>query len=194
MHHITACCHVTLPTFAKSSLKSSFHTFLSDVFAAFAKSLSPKENKKETSILPRHDKSLADYNVYGRGNRRADAYITDISCLLLPFISIFYGSTAHLSSESLRQTVARCKVQRVPVFARERNVKRGGAVAQALWIDGACYGLHFCRVTQNPRKRYGGVCHVVFSASSSSFAFSFGYFSLPMKTPSKKPYWNGDHV
>ena len=24
-----------------------------------------------------------------------------------------------------------------------------------------------------------------FSASSSSFAFSFGYFSLPMKTPSK---------
>ena len=33
-----------------------------------------------------------------------------------------------------------------------------------------------------------------FSANSSSFAFSFGYFSLPMKTPSKKPYWNGDHV
>ena len=48
------------------------------------------------------------------------------------------------------------------VSAARRNVKRGGAVAQALWIDGARNSLHFCRVTQNPRKRYGGVCHIVF--------------------------------
>ena len=33
------------------------------------------------------------------------------------------------------------------------------------------------------------------SASSFNIAFSSGYFSsFPMNTPSKKPYWNGDHA
>ena len=31
------------------------------------------------------------------------------------------------------------------------------------------------------------------AASSSIFAFSFGNFSLLRNTPSKNPYWNGDH-
>ena len=46
-----------------------------------------------------------------------------------------------MSSESLRQTVARCKVQRVPIFARERNVQRGGAVAQAASMSGVPFAV-----------------------------------------------------
>ena len=162
-HHITARCHVTLPTFKRKARLKVHFTFLG-CFAAFAK-LSCSERNSRLLSCRGMIKSLADYNAGIRRETVVDAYISDNSCLLLPFIPhILRGARRICQAKVYGQTVARCELAaRTSLRARTECQARQAKPSRRRWIDGARNGLGiFAGVTQNPRKRYGGVCHVVY--------------------------------
>ena len=82
------------------------------------------------------------------------------------------------------------EVQLVPLFARERELCGLGALDEIVPVT-ACIFAGWRRIHASATVVFVTLWR---AAISSSLRFSSGYFSLPMKAPSKKPYWNGDHV